>query len=59
MMSEYTQIAYIAINTEGEYKVDYVSYATKEATLQTAKGTNLQILIQGIEKNKDTYIKEI
>ena len=56
-MTEYTQIAYVAINEKGEYKVDYVSYATGEGTLQTAYGTDLSVLVQSIEKNKKEYIK--
>lgn len=58
-MTDYSQIAYIAINKEGEFKVDYVSYATGEPVLQTAYGSNLPVLVQSIEKNKESYIKEL
>ena len=55
--SEFTQVGYISINQKGEWKVDYVSYATKEPTLQIAIGTLLGPLVSGLERNKDKYIE--
>ena len=55
--SEYTRIGYVAVNSKGEWKVDYVSYATGEATLQTALGTQLESLVSGMEKNKKKHME--
>lgn len=55
--SEFTQVGYIAVNSKGEWKVDYISYSTGEATLQTAIGTQLGSLVSGLEKNKVKYIE--
>lgn len=55
---EYTRVGFVAINKKGEWKLDYVSYVTGEATLQTALGTQLKSLISGLEKNKNKYTEE-
>jgi len=54
----YERIAYVSINKEGQFKVDYVSYVTGEATLQTALGTQIAPLVSGIQKNKDKYLEK-
>jgi len=56
--SEFTQVGFIALNSRGEWKVDYISYATGDATLQTALGTQLGPLVSGLEKNKKKYLEE-
>ena len=55
--SEFTRVGYISISQDGTWKVDYVSYSTGEATLQTGMGTQLGVLISGLEKNKSKYIE--
>ncbi len=54
--SEFLQVGFIALNSRGEWKVDYISYATGEPTLQTALGTQLGSLVSGLEKNKVKYL---
>jgi hypothetical protein len=56
--SEFTQVGFIALNSRGEWKVDYISYATGDATLQTALGTQLGPLVSGLEKNKKKYMED-